>query len=51
MIGPWQRRLPKARATHRSVSFRIKDDPTADQVALDIAAEFFRLHKEEGRML
>jgi hypothetical protein len=51
MIGPWQRRLPKAKATHRSVSFGIKEDLTADQVALDIAARFFCLHKEEGRML
>jgi hypothetical protein len=51
MIGPWQRRVPKAKSIHRSVDFGIKDDDMADQVALEIAAQFFRLHKEEGRML
>jgi hypothetical protein len=47
MIGPWQRRLPKARAKHRSVDFRVKDDDTA----LDVAAGFFCLHRAEGRLI
>jgi hypothetical protein len=47
MIGPWQRRLPKARAKHRSVDFRVRDDDTA----LDVAARFFRLHKAEENFL
>jgi len=47
MIGPWQRRIPKARAKHRKVDFRVRDDDTA----LTVGAEFFRLHKEEGGLL
>ena len=47
MIGPWQRRMPKARASHRSVDFGVKDDETA----LEVAARFFRLHKAEGQLL
>jgi hypothetical protein len=47
MIGPWQRRLPKARTRHRIVDFRVRDDDTA----LDIAAQFFRLHKAEDALL
>jgi hypothetical protein len=47
MIGPWQRRMPRARSRHRRIEFRVKDD----DAALDIAARFFRLHKAEGVML
>lgn len=47
MIGPWQRRMPKARARHRVVDFRVKDDESA----LHVAAEFFRLHKAEGQLI
>jgi hypothetical protein len=47
MIGPWQRRIPRARSRHRAVEFRVKDDDTA----LDIAARFFRLHKAPGMLL
>lgn len=47
MIGPWQRRLPKARTRHRIVDFRVRDDDTT----LDIAAQFFRLHKAEDALL
>jgi len=47
MIGPWQRRFPKARANHRRVDFGVKDDVTA----LDAAAKFFRLHKAEGKLI
>lgn len=47
MIGPWQRRLPKARAKHRRLDFQVRDDDTA----LDVAAKFFRLHKAEGALL
>jgi len=47
MIGPWQRRLPKARTRHRIVDFRVRDDDTA----LDIAAQFFRLHKAGDALL
>jgi hypothetical protein len=47
MIGPWQRRIPGARARHRITDFRVKDDDSA----LHIAAEFFRLHKEEGQLI
>jgi hypothetical protein len=47
MIGPWQRRMPRARSFHRQVEFRIKDDDTA----LDLAARFFRLHKAAEVML
>lgn len=46
MIGPWQRRLPMARTRHRIVDFRVRDDDTA----LDIAAQFFRLHKAEDAL-
>jgi len=45
MIGPWQRRMPKARTRHRITDFRVKDDETA----LDIAAAFFRLHRTEDQ--
>jgi hypothetical protein len=41
MIGPWQRRIPRARARHRRLDFCIGNDDTA----LDVAARFFRLHK------
>jgi hypothetical protein len=51
MIGPWQRRMPKARSKHRATDFRIRDDGSADDIALDIAARFFRLHKAEGRLV
>ncbi|MEJ2121430.1 MAG: hypothetical protein P8Z76_12115 [Alphaproteobacteria bacterium] len=47
MRGPWQSRFPKARRFHRRDHFGIKDDSGA----LDPAAEFFRLHKAEGKML
>lgn len=47
MIGPWQRRIPKARTRHRKTEFGVKDDGTA----LEVAAKFFRLHKAEGRLL
>jgi len=47
MIGPWQRRLPKARERHRSMNFQVKDDATA----LDVAARFFRLHRTEETLL
>ena len=47
MIGPWQRRFPRARVRHRSVEFGIKDDDTA----LNVAAKFFRLHKAKDLLL
>jgi len=47
MIGPWQRRLPKARTRHRRIEFGVQNDDTA----LEVAAGFFRLHKAEGRLL
>jgi hypothetical protein len=47
LIGPWQRRIPKARAKHRHVDFRVVDDYTA----LETGAKFFRLHKAEGTLL
>lgn len=47
MIGPWQRRLPKARSPHRRVDFPVKDDDSA----LEVAARFFGLHKAEGALL
>ena len=46
MIGPWQRRIPKARTKHRRTEFRARDDVTA----LDIAARFFCLHKAAGAL-
>jgi hypothetical protein len=47
LIGPWQRRIPKARSTHRTVNFSVKDDDTA----FNVGASFFRLHKAEGVLL
>jgi hypothetical protein len=47
MIGPWQRRLPKARSRHRNVEFQVKDDASA----LEVASKFFRLHKAEDVLL
>lgn len=47
MIGPWQKRLPKARDFHRKIDFTVSDDNTA----LDVAAKFFRLHKVEGGLV
>ena len=49
MVGPWQRRLPRAFAHQRStrLPFGVMDDATA----LDVAARFFRLHKSEGALL
>jgi hypothetical protein len=47
LIGPWQRRIPKARAKHRAVDFRVVDDDSA----FNVGAEFFRLHKAEGVLL
>ncbi len=47
MIGPWQRRLPRARSPHRRVGFGVTDDLTA----LDVGARFFRLHRAEGMLL
>lgn len=47
LIGPWQRRLPKARSRHRNIEFHVRDDDTA----LEVAARFFHLHKAEGRLL
>lgn len=46
MIGPWQRRMPKARAKHRRTDFGVRDEGTA----LDVAARFFRLHKAVGSL-
>lgn len=40
MIGPWQKRMPHARKRHRQIGFHVRDDDTA----LDVAAQFFRLH-------
>ena len=47
MIGPWQRRMPRARSEHRNIEFRVRDDDTA----LDAAARFFRLHKSEENLV
>lgn len=47
MIGPWQRRVPRARTRHRQVAFGIRDDHTA----LDAACRFFGLHRAEGSLL
>jgi hypothetical protein len=47
LIGPWQRRIPKARSTHRAVHFCVKDDNTA----LSVGADFFRLHRAEDNLL
>jgi len=47
MIGPWQRRLPKARTRHGRVEFRIWNDDTA----LAVAADFFGLYREEGTLI
>ena len=49
LIGPWQKRIPKAGSYQRPkrVTFGIADD---DQ-ALEAAASFFRLHKAEGSLL
>lgn len=46
MIGPWQRRFPRARKRHRRTEFFVRDDDTA----LDLAARFFCLHKAEGAL-
>lgn len=46
LIGPWQRRIPRARTKHRSVEFQVRDDDTA----LEVAARFFRLHKVAGQL-
>jgi hypothetical protein len=47
MVGPWQRRMPKARGVHRNVDFTVADDNSA----FETAAKFFRLHKVEGGLL
>lgn len=47
MRGHWQKRLPLPRKVHRRTDFGVTDDATA----LDVAARFFRLHKEEGALL
>ncbi len=47
LIGPWQRRIPKARAKHRASGFGVVDDASA----LEVGAKFFRLHKAEGTLL
>ena len=47
MRGPWQRRLPKGRHHHRNTNFGVTDE----QSALDVAAQYFRLHQSEGTML
>lgn len=47
MIGPWQRRIPRARARHRQTGFGVSDDHTA----LEAASRFFGLHRVEGRLL
>jgi hypothetical protein len=47
MIGPWQQRIPRPRSRHRITDFRVKDEATA----LDLAAQFFRLHKASGVLL
>jgi hypothetical protein len=44
MIGPWQRRVPQARSRHRRGDFAVTDEATA----LELAAQFFGLHKREG---
>jgi hypothetical protein len=46
MIGPWQRRLPRARSFHRHTKFHA----TSDETALTIAADFFRLHATGGTL-
>jgi len=49
LIGPWQRRMPKARSYQRGarVTFGVENDDHA----LEAAAGFFRLHKTEGKFL
>jgi hypothetical protein len=47
MRGPWQRRLPSARGHHADKSYKITDD----NMALGVAAEFFKLHKTEGSLV
>lgn len=47
MRGAWQKRFPPARTAHRRYDFGITDDVSA----LEVAAWFFRLHKEEGALL
>lgn len=47
MRGPWQRRFPRARTLHRNTEFGILDDDKA----LDVAANFFRLHKKPGALI
>jgi len=46
MIGPWQRRMPRARMRHRRSEFSVPDD----EAAIALAAGFFRLHKAEGAL-
>ena len=47
MRGSWQQRKPKPRALHRRVEYGISND----DVALDVAARFFLLHKKEGALV
>ena len=44
--GSWQRRLPKPRMSHRRIDYGI----SGDDVALNVAAKFFLLHKQEGAL-
>jgi len=47
MRGPWQKRIPQPRTPHRRHVFGVSDEV----IALEVAAKFFRLHKEEGALL
>lgn len=47
MRHPGQRRLPRARAYHRGVDFRV----SSDDKALAVAAELFRLHNAGGSLV
>ena len=46
MRHPWQRRFPKARRRSNHTEFRVTDDDRA----LEVAADFFRLHRLEGAL-
>lgn len=47
MRSPWQKRFPRPREKHRRTQFGINDETKA----LDVAAQFFRLHKKPGVLL